>query len=59
MGGFCEKLREASPILIKPLSAGSKTDLTLAKAKPISNGGCASGVTYLRRVRKKTAVKWQ
>ncbi|PKU45665.1 hypothetical protein llap_4036 [Limosa lapponica baueri] len=28
---------------------GSKTDTLLAKAKPISDGGCASGITYLRR----------
>ena len=40
------------PCLIKPVPAGSKTDLLLAKAKPISNGGSAS-VISLRRGRKK------
>jgi len=35
----CEKV----PLcLIKPVSADSKTDPPLAKAKPISNGGSAS-----------------
>ena len=42
----CEKLL---PCLIKPVLAGSKTDLPLAKAKPISGGGSASGITYFRR----------
>jgi len=45
----CENLL---PYLIKPVPADSKTDLLLAKAKPISNGGSAS-VIYLRRGRKK------
>jgi len=49
-GGFCEKLL---PCLIKPVLAGFKTDLPLPKAKPISNGGSASGITYLRKRRKK------
>jgi len=40
------------------MPAGSKTDPLLAKAKPISDGGTASGITYLRRG-KKTAVKGQ
>ncbi|GAB0179709.1 hypothetical protein GRJ2_000436200 [Grus japonensis] len=31
------------------MPAGSKTDLPLAKAKPISHGGSASGITELRR----------
>ena len=31
------------------MPAGSKTDLPLAKAEPISNGGSASGITYLTR----------
>jgi len=48
-GGFCQKLREASPRLTKPVPAGSKTDPPLAKAKPISDGGGTSVVTYLRR----------
>jgi len=46
----CEKL---PPCLIKPVPAGSKTDPPLAKAKPISDGGSASVITYLRRGRKK------
>ena len=53
----CEKL---TPCLIKPVSAGSKTDLPLAKAKPISDGGNTSGIAYLRKERKncgETAVK--
>jgi len=54
----CEKVL---PCLIKPVPASSKTDLPLAKAKPISNGGSTSVITYLRRGRKescsKTAVK--
>jgi len=41
------------PHLTKPVPAGSKTDLPLAKAKPISNGGSASVTTYLRKARKK------
>ena len=46
----CKKL----PLdLIKPVLAGSKTDPPLAKAKPISNGGSTSGITYLRKGRKK------
>jgi len=53
---ICEKL---PPCLIKPVPASAKTDLLLAKAKPISDGGSASVITYLRRGRKKTAVKWQ
>ncbi|GAB0178670.1 junction-mediating and -regulatory protein-like [Grus japonensis] len=31
------------------MPAGSQMDLLLAKAKPISNGGSASGVTEIRR----------
>jgi len=46
------------PCLIKPVPAGSKTDLLLAKAKPISNGDSASGIMCLRRG-KKTAIKQQ
>ncbi|GAB0181320.1 hypothetical protein GRJ2_000597300 [Grus japonensis] len=34
------------------MPAGSKTDPTLAKAKPISDGGSASGVIQLRRGKK-------
>jgi len=46
----CEKL---PPCPIKPVPACSKTDPPLAKAKPVSNGGSVSVITYLRRGRKK------
>ena len=36
----------------KPMPASSKTDLPLAKAEPISDGGSASGITYLRKGKK-------
>jgi len=52
----CQKL---PPCLIKPMPDRSKTDLSLAKAKPIINGGSVSGITYLRRERNKTVVKRQ
>ncbi|GAB0183154.1 hypothetical protein GRJ2_000780700 [Grus japonensis] len=35
------------------MPAGSKMDLLLAKAEPISDGGSASGITELRRRNKK------
>ena len=43
------------------MPAGSKMDLLLAKAKPISNGGCASGTAYLRRGKRllRERVKWR
>ena len=40
--------------LIKPVLAGCKLDPLLAKAKPISNGGSTSGITYLRKGRKNS-----
>jgi len=43
--------------LIKPVPASSKTDLPLAKAKPISDGGSASGIADLRKGRKNSGVK--
>jgi len=46
----CEKL---SLCLIKLVLAGSKRDLLLAKAKPISDGGSSSVITYTRKGRKK------
>jgi len=46
----CQKL---PPCLIKPVPAGSEMDLVLAKAKPISDGGSTSVITYLRKGRKK------
>jgi len=33
---------------MEPMPAGSKTDLPLGKAKPITNSGSASGITHLR-----------
>jgi len=39
------------------MQTGSKTDLPLAKAKPISDGGSTSVIRYLRR--KKKPVQWQ
>jgi len=51
----CEKL---PPCLIKPVPAGSKMDLLLAKARPISDGGSALVITCLRRG-KKNVLKWQ
>jgi len=42
----CEKLL---PCLIEPVPASSKTDPLLAKAKPVSDSGSASVITYLRR----------
>ncbi|GAB0189361.1 zinc finger and BTB domain-containing protein 5 [Grus japonensis] len=35
------------------MPAGSKMDLPLAKAEPISDSGSASGITYLRREKKQ------
>ncbi|KAK4810940.1 hypothetical protein QYF61_013348 [Mycteria americana] len=37
---------------IEPVPVGSKTDPPLAKAEPVSNGGSASVITYLRRGKK-------
>lgn len=47
-GGFCEKLLAASLCPAELVPASSKVDLLLAKAKPSSSGGTASGVMYLR-----------
>ncbi|GAB0181312.1 hypothetical protein GRJ2_000596500 [Grus japonensis] len=41
---------------LEPIPAGSKTDPLLAKAKPISNGGSASGIMYLRREKNPTKI---
>jgi len=45
------------PYFIKPVLAGSKPDALLPKAKPISDGGSASVITYLRKGRKNSAEK--
>ena len=37
---------------MEPVPAGSKSDLLLAKAEPISNGGSASVIIDLRREKK-------
>jgi len=53
----CEKL---PPSLMEPVPAGFKMDPPLAKAKPVSNSGSASVITYSRRGRKhcsETAVE--
>jgi len=42
----CKKILRC---LMEPMPAGSKMDPPLAKAEPISDGGSASGITYLRR----------
>ena len=49
----CKKL---PPCLIKPGPASSKTDPLLPKAKPISNGGSASVIKYLKKGRKNCNV---
>lgn len=38
-----------STCLAEPIPAGSKTDVLLAKAGPIRNGGNSSVITYLRK----------
>jgi len=48
--------KKLPPGLVKPVPAGSEMDPLLAKAKPISNGGSTSGITYLRKGRKNSAV---
>jgi len=57
--GFCEKLLEASTMPNRANATGSKTDQLLAKAKPLSNVGSPSVMTYLRRGKSccGTAVK--
>ena len=40
------------------MPAGSRTDLPLAKAEPISNSGSASVITYLRKAKEVTG-EWQ
>ena len=37
---------------MEPMPAGSKMDPPVAKAEPSSDGGGASGITYLRREKK-------
>ena len=39
---------------IKLMPEGSKTDPLLPKAKPISNSGSASVITYLRKAKEVT-----
>ena len=51
----CQKL---PPCPIEPMPAGSKMDLLLAKAEPVSDGGDnTSGVTYLRRGKRWCAME--
>jgi len=54
------RYQKLPPCLIQPVPAGSETDRLLAKARPVSDGGSASVITYLRRGRKncrETAVE--
>ena len=48
----CEKL---SSCMVEPVPAGSKTDPLLANAKPVSDGGSTSVITYLRKGTKNSA----
>lgn len=48
MGGFCEKLPDASLCLAEPIPGGSKTDMP-PKAEPVRNDCNASVLTYLKR----------
>ena len=52
----CKKLPSC---LIKPVPASSKTDPPLAKAKPSSDDGSASGIADLRSGKKNTGVEQQ
>jgi len=49
----CQKL---PPCPVDLMPAGSKMDLPLAKAEPISDGGSTSGITQLRRGKKTWAT---
>jgi len=40
----------------EPMPAGSKMDRLLVEAKPICNGGSASGITYLSRGGKACTI---
>jgi len=44
----CEKLPTCP---MEPVLPSSKMDLPLAKAKPVSDGGSASVITYLKRAK--------
>lgn len=44
------------PCQAEPITAGSKTDLPLAKVEPISSAGGASVVKYLRKGKKHCAA---
>ncbi|RMC10379.1 hypothetical protein DUI87_13182 [Hirundo rustica rustica] len=52
--GFFEKPPEASPMFNRANASSSKRNPLLAKAKPISDGGSTSGITYLRRKPQKS-----
>ena len=41
--------KKLPPCLVKPVPAGSRTDPALPKAKPVSDYGSASVITYLSR----------
>jgi len=46
---YFRSCQKPPPCLIKPVPAGSKMDPLLAKAKPISDEGRATVITYLRK----------
>jgi len=50
--GYVRSCRKLPCCTIEPMPDASKMDLPLAKAKPISDGGSASGITYIRRGKK-------
>lgn len=50
-GNFCEQLPQASPYVQETVPAGSKRGPSLAKAKPINDGGSTSVITFFRQVR--------
>lgn len=54
-GRTCQKIPQCST---EPVTASSKTHPPLAKAEPVSDGGSASVMTYLRS-RKNSAVQQQ
>lgn len=44
-GGFCKKLLEGSPCLMKTMPDYSRMDLLLTKPESINDGASTSGVT--------------
>lgn len=50
--GFCEKLPETFSLSSRGNPSWANTDMLLAKAGPVRNGGNTSVIRYLRRKRK-------